>query len=199
MLDFAETIVDCQLVDPGFTSPLFTWERESTGLRQRLDHILIGEFWTSVFPSTRVKHLARVCLDHAPLLVCCQLSIIIPRSPLGFRIYGFGTTNSLMMSSLFGEIPLVSMECSIFNSNCHVLRSTSGSGTVKPLGMYMTEPSKFGMMYCRHKFLLILPPPLLLVLTYIRALQSMFLTLAWRRTSGDRKRLFAGLPRVKET
>lgn len=48
MLDFVDTIVDFQLVDPGFTCPLFTWERESAGLHHRLARILVGEFRTSV-------------------------------------------------------------------------------------------------------------------------------------------------------
>lgn len=35
MNDFADVISDCQLLDPGFVGPLFTWERENPLLRER--------------------------------------------------------------------------------------------------------------------------------------------------------------------
>lgn len=95
----------------------------------------------------------------------------------------------LMISRLFGEIPQVFMECSIFNLNWHVSRSALGSGTIKSLGTYMIEPNMFGMMCCKHKLLMILPPPVLLSVSRIRVLLAMFPRLAWKRTSGDKKRL----------
>ncbi|XP_042032314.1 uncharacterized protein LOC121779027 [Salvia splendens] len=55
MLDFAEAIEDCQLLDPGFDSLKYTWARGT--LRERLDRVLIGEGWTSAYSSTRITHL----------------------------------------------------------------------------------------------------------------------------------------------
>ncbi|KAH6776562.1 hypothetical protein C2S52_014123 [Perilla frutescens var. hirtella] len=68
MMDFGDAISDCQLLDPGFDGAWFTWERPSTGLRERLDRVLLGQFWMSVFAITRVTHLSRHTSDHAPLL-----------------------------------------------------------------------------------------------------------------------------------
>ncbi|XP_042065461.1 uncharacterized protein LOC121808972 [Salvia splendens] len=58
---------NCQLIDLSFDWPIFTWHRP--GLWERLDRILIGEHWTSVFATTRVTHLVRFSSDHAPLLL----------------------------------------------------------------------------------------------------------------------------------
>ncbi|XP_042016276.1 uncharacterized protein LOC121764297 [Salvia splendens] len=67
MMDFADAVADCQLLDPGFDGPPFTWTR--SGLWERLDRVLLGEHWTTVFAATRVTHLPRISSDHAPLLV----------------------------------------------------------------------------------------------------------------------------------
>lgn len=37
MMGFTDIVSDCQLLDQGFSGSAFTWERESAGLRQRLD------------------------------------------------------------------------------------------------------------------------------------------------------------------
>ncbi|XP_041990580.1 uncharacterized protein LOC121741759 [Salvia splendens] len=83
MMEFADAIADCQLIDPGIDGPIFTWHR--AGLRERLDMILIGEHWTSVFATTRVTHLARFSSDHAPLLVRCQFSVQRSRPTFRFQ------------------------------------------------------------------------------------------------------------------
>ncbi|KAH6776517.1 hypothetical protein C2S52_014078 [Perilla frutescens var. hirtella] len=85
MMDFGAAISNCQLIDPGFDGAWFTWERPSTELRERLDRVLLGEFWTSVFAVTRVTHLARHTSDHAPLLVRFQFLTEIPKSALRFQ------------------------------------------------------------------------------------------------------------------
>ncbi|KAH6777261.1 hypothetical protein C2S51_008573 [Perilla frutescens var. frutescens] len=64
MMDFGDAISDCQLIDLSCDGAWFTWERPSTGLRERLDRILLGELWTSVFAVTRVTHQSRNTPDH---------------------------------------------------------------------------------------------------------------------------------------
>lgn len=83
MANFADAIADCQLLDPGFDGPLFTWER--AGLRQRLDRILLGEHWSDSFALTRVTHLPRISSDHGALLVHCKFSGSLPRSSFRFQ------------------------------------------------------------------------------------------------------------------
>ncbi|KAL1555389.1 hypothetical protein AAHA92_11138 [Salvia divinorum] len=83
MMDFADAIADCQLFDPGFDGPSFTWSRN--GLWERLDRVLLGEHWTTVFAATRVTHLPRILSDHAPLLVRCQASLQVPRPSFRFQ------------------------------------------------------------------------------------------------------------------
>ncbi|XP_042006110.1 uncharacterized protein LOC121754885 [Salvia splendens] len=83
MMDFADAIADCQLFDSGFDGPNFTWTRN--GVWERLDRVLLGEHWTTVFAATRVTHLPRISSDHAPLLVRCQTSLQIPRPSFRFQ------------------------------------------------------------------------------------------------------------------
>ncbi|XP_042029878.1 uncharacterized protein LOC121776775 [Salvia splendens] len=83
MMDFADAVADCQLLDPGFDGPPFTWTR--SGLWERLDRVLLGEHWTTAFAATRVTHLPRIYSDHAPLLVRCQLTTQILRPSFRFQ------------------------------------------------------------------------------------------------------------------
>lgn len=83
MADFADALADCQLIDPGFDCPLFTWER--SGLRQRLDIILLGEQWSNAFASSRVTHLPRISSDHGALLVRCNFSNNVIRTSFRFQ------------------------------------------------------------------------------------------------------------------
>lgn len=72
MLEFADMILNCGLIDAGFTGDIFTWARQS--LRERLDRVLYSSDWSSNIPYTEVTHLPRVWSDHAPLLVHIKLS-----------------------------------------------------------------------------------------------------------------------------
>ena len=72
MVDFAETIEDCRLLDPGFDGSEYTWAKN--GLFERLDRVLVRETWTTHFESVRVTNLPRVSLDHGPVLVQCKLT-----------------------------------------------------------------------------------------------------------------------------
>ncbi|XP_042019193.1 uncharacterized protein LOC121767055 [Salvia splendens] len=83
MMEFADAIAECQLIDPGFDGPIFTWHRGR--LWERLDRILIGEHWTSIFATTRVTHMAKFSSDHAPLLVRCQFSVQTARPAFRFQ------------------------------------------------------------------------------------------------------------------
>ncbi|XP_042056299.1 uncharacterized protein LOC121800873 [Salvia splendens] len=67
MMEFAETISDCQFLDVGADGPKFTWARGDTF--ERLDRVLLGEGWANIFESTRVTNLPRVLSDHCPLLI----------------------------------------------------------------------------------------------------------------------------------
>lgn len=71
MIDFAETIEDCQLLDPGFNSAEYTWAKN--GLFERLDRIFISEAWTSLFETTKITNLPRVFSDHELVLMKASL------------------------------------------------------------------------------------------------------------------------------
>ncbi|XP_042045403.1 uncharacterized protein LOC121791592 [Salvia splendens] len=70
MVDFAEAIEDCRLLDPGFDGVEFTWAKN--GLFERLDRVLVSEAWTRVFEATRVTNLPRIASDHGPVLARCK-------------------------------------------------------------------------------------------------------------------------------
>ncbi|XP_042065465.1 uncharacterized protein LOC121808976 [Salvia splendens] len=70
MVDFAEAIEDCRVLDPGFDGSEFTWAKN--GLFERLDRVLVREPWAQCFEATRVKNLPRVSSDHGPVLVRCR-------------------------------------------------------------------------------------------------------------------------------
>ncbi|XP_042009274.1 uncharacterized protein LOC121757873 [Salvia splendens] len=74
MVNFAEAIEDCQLVDPGFDGAEFTWAKN--GLFERQDTVLVNEAWTRVFEATRVTNLPRIASDHGPVLARCKMSDI---------------------------------------------------------------------------------------------------------------------------
>ncbi|XP_042027203.1 uncharacterized protein LOC121774382 [Salvia splendens] len=71
MIDFAEAIEDCRLLDPGFDGADFTWAKN--GLFERLDRILLSETWSRMFDATRVTNLPRISSDHGPILVRCKM------------------------------------------------------------------------------------------------------------------------------
>ncbi|XP_042009073.1 uncharacterized protein LOC121757623 [Salvia splendens] len=62
MVDFAEAIEDCRLLDPGFDGAEFTWAKN--GLFERLDRVLVSEGWARAFEATGVTNLPRVASDH---------------------------------------------------------------------------------------------------------------------------------------
>ncbi|KAI0498287.1 hypothetical protein KFK09_021528 [Dendrobium nobile] len=67
MDDFNDMIMNCNLIDIGFTGNKFTWNRGH--IWQRLDRVLFNNAWINVFNSTKVVHLSRTLSDHSPLLI----------------------------------------------------------------------------------------------------------------------------------
>lgn len=80
MQDFNEFLIEASLSDAGFEGNLYTWSNNKKGrhrIWQRLDRILInGEALASPIEA-KVKHLARIASDHAPLLI--QFSTIVKK------------------------------------------------------------------------------------------------------------------------
>ncbi|XP_042005828.1 uncharacterized protein LOC121754533 [Salvia splendens] len=70
MVDFAEAIEDCRILDPGYDGSEFTWAKN--GLFERLDRILVNERWAQILETTRVTNLPRIASDHGPVLVRCK-------------------------------------------------------------------------------------------------------------------------------
>lgn len=83
MLDFSEVIADCELIDTSCVGSPFTWEMK--GLKERLDHMLFGEYWPSIFPITSMTHLPHVKSDHAPLLIQCRFFESAHRASFHFQ------------------------------------------------------------------------------------------------------------------
>uniref|UniRef100_A0A2N9HU49 CCHC-type domain-containing protein n=1 Tax=Fagus sylvatica TaxID=28930 RepID=A0A2N9HU49_FAGSY len=72
MSSFREALLDCDLLDLGFSGPTCTWSnnREHTALvRARLDRVVASARWMSLFPMVFVSHLVVACSDHIGLLV----------------------------------------------------------------------------------------------------------------------------------
>ncbi|XP_059315605.1 uncharacterized protein LOC132066278 [Lycium ferocissimum] len=70
-LPFLQCIMDCDLIDPGYSGSNFTWCNgwaPDKRVWQRLDRVLINQEWSNLFESTNVDHLIRTGSDHSPLL-----------------------------------------------------------------------------------------------------------------------------------
>ncbi|PKU59819.1 hypothetical protein MA16_Dca027794 [Dendrobium catenatum] len=67
MKDFNDMIMNCNLIDIGFSGNNFTWNRGN--LWQRLDRVLFNNDWVNVFNATKVVHLSRTLSNHSPLFI----------------------------------------------------------------------------------------------------------------------------------
>ncbi|XP_019233788.1 PREDICTED: uncharacterized protein LOC109214330 [Nicotiana attenuata] len=68
-------IMDCDLIDPGFSGSQFTWCNGWSPNRRvwkRLDRVLVNQEWMNIYDSTNVNHLVRTCSDHSPLLTIAK-------------------------------------------------------------------------------------------------------------------------------
>ncbi|XP_042019069.1 uncharacterized protein LOC121766903 [Salvia splendens] len=88
MIDFAEAIEDCRLIDPGFDGSDYTWAKN--GLLERLDRVLVNEPWTRLFEAIRVTKLPRFASDHGPVLVRCKMKTT-PEGGKAFRFQNIWT------------------------------------------------------------------------------------------------------------
>ena len=84
MSDFGNTILECSLLDVGFTGSLFTWERNS-GLKQRLDRILFNQSFLTMFPSTKVNVGLLHSSDHRPLTLTAKIDSSFIKSSFKFQ------------------------------------------------------------------------------------------------------------------
>ncbi|XP_047942998.1 uncharacterized protein LOC125189812 [Salvia hispanica] len=96
MMDFAETISDCQLLDVGADGPKFTWARGN--ILERLDRVLLGEGWTKLFEASRVTNLPRVLSDHCPMLISCKTPG--PRVKPSFRFQNMWVRHHLFLQEV---------------------------------------------------------------------------------------------------
>ncbi|XP_071932869.1 uncharacterized protein [Coffea arabica] len=78
MGDFNSAIFNCSLGDVEFDGPPFT--RTNRRVWQCLDRALMNQQWSSVFGITKVSHMPRGRLDHAPLLIKCGNHSTFPTS-----------------------------------------------------------------------------------------------------------------------
>ena len=70
MMEFRDTLLNCNLHDLGFVGPKFMWNNMRKGgnfINERLDRVLANENWQAIFPFYEVQVLASRSLDHAPL------------------------------------------------------------------------------------------------------------------------------------
>ncbi|XP_060211692.1 uncharacterized protein LOC132639246 [Lycium barbarum] len=70
-LSFLQCIMECDLVDPGYSGSNFIWCNgwsPDKRVWQRLDRVLVNHEWMNLFDSTSVDHLIRTGSDHSLLL-----------------------------------------------------------------------------------------------------------------------------------
>ncbi|KAL0923443.1 hypothetical protein M5K25_007500 [Dendrobium thyrsiflorum] len=104
MEDFNNMIMDCNLVDVGFSGNAFTWNRGC--MWQRLDRILFNSTWVNTLFNTSVEHLSKTYSDHAPLLITFQDSRTYAGSSFRFQNMWFSHEEFLFMVKENWEAPL---------------------------------------------------------------------------------------------
>ncbi|KAH0642636.1 hypothetical protein KY289_033610 [Solanum tuberosum] len=72
-MPFINCIVDCDLIDMGYSGPIHTWCNDWASEKiiwKRLNRALYNNhIWATKFPNSSLVHLPRVDSDHAPLLI----------------------------------------------------------------------------------------------------------------------------------
>ncbi|VFQ73494.1 unnamed protein product [Cuscuta campestris] len=73
--DFSDCIKDCNLNEPTFTGPSFTWHgvRSNGNVWKRLDRVFFNDVWDTKWPKTSLTHMAKNGSDHCPLLFTSQI------------------------------------------------------------------------------------------------------------------------------
>lgn len=80
---FSETVMECGLMDLGFTGDKFTWERgrgTDRWISERLDRGLATSEWCNLFPLAEVIIHELSTSDHLPLCLQLNKQVYMPRS-----------------------------------------------------------------------------------------------------------------------
>ncbi|XP_073008889.1 uncharacterized protein [Typha latifolia] len=88
--NFAKFVEEAGVCDLGCEGVPFTWCNNQTGHNQiwvRFDRAIANTDWVRKFPGSRVVHLDRSAIDHAPLLVVVQGESDSRRRPFRFELY----------------------------------------------------------------------------------------------------------------
>lgn len=80
---FTKAIMECNLIDLGFTGHEFTWEksRGTDGwIQERLDRGFATQVWRNLFPQAEVKVLDVSTSDHLPLVLQLNAKVYVPKA-----------------------------------------------------------------------------------------------------------------------
>lgn len=80
-LSFIQCIMDCELLDVGYSGSNFIWcngRAPDRRVWQKLDRVLVNHQWADFFDSTSVNHLIRTGSDHTPLFISMKTKISEP-------------------------------------------------------------------------------------------------------------------------
>ncbi|CAL1406444.1 unnamed protein product [Linum trigynum] len=120
---FNDRINMAELIDLGFSGPLFTWTRGDqlqTYRASRIDRILCNLRWNEVYPNTSVMHLPRLQSDHSPLLTTASSPGAAPTTDRPFRFEAAWLTHTnfkdFVGSAWEGNAPLHSALASLAGS-----------------------------------------------------------------------------------
>src|SRR4051812_15566712 len=87
MMQFNEAIHNLALVELPLKDRNYTWSNmQSAPLLEKIDWFFTSEHWTTVFPNTFVKSLAKTSSDHVPC--CIEINTTMKKSTL-FRFENF--------------------------------------------------------------------------------------------------------------
>lgn len=88
MARFRAVLVDCDLLDIGFSGSWFTWEKGKhleNNVRERLERGVANQEWWGFFPKHSLKLLPHTIFYHFPLLVSLGVEIDKQFNKRGFR------------------------------------------------------------------------------------------------------------------